>query len=348
MIDYQEIINNLTEDRIKDILNQLKIPFEDKGAYLLMPTYCHNHFSEEASHKLYYYKNNKIFMCYTECGSMSIFSFLKHFYEAQQIEYDWYKDIYSLILGQNNQINGLSVPKYKSLKDKYKISRKTKTLPIYDEKCLEVFTKIYPVEWLKEGISKAAMDKFNILYSISQNKIIIPHYDVNNNLIGIRGRALNEWEVENIGKYMPVQIEQKWYSHPLSMNLYGLNFNKENIRQEKVCYLLEGEKSVLKCEDFSFPNCSVAVCGSNFNKYALNILLDTCSPTEIIICFDKEEIKGSTKYFDKLYSLGEKYKNYCNFSFIYDRHNLLELKDSPVDKGEEVFKKLVKERTKII
>lgn len=108
------------------------------------------------------------------------------------------------------------------------------------------------------------------------------------------------------------------------------------------------EKSVLKCEDFSFPNCSVAVCGSNFNKYALNILLDTCSPSEIIICFDKEEIKGSTKYFDKLYSLGEKYKNYCNFSFIYDRHNLLELKDSPVDKGEEIFKKLVKERTKII
>ena len=57
------------------------------------------------------------------------------------------------------------------------------------------------------------MDKYNILYSISQEKIVIPHYDINNNLIGIRGRALNEWEIENVGKYMPIKIENKWYAH---------------------------------------------------------------------------------------------------------------------------------------
>lgn len=57
------------------------------------------------------------------------------------------------------------------------------------------------------------MDKYNILYSISQEKIVIPHYDINNNLVGIRGRALNEWEIENVGKYMPIRIENKWYAH---------------------------------------------------------------------------------------------------------------------------------------
>ena len=75
------------------------------------------------------------------------------------------------------------------------------------------------------------MDKFNIRYSTTQNKIIIPHYNADGQLVGIRGRALNEWEVENVGKYMPVQIEGKWYSHPLSLNLYGLNFNKEDIKK---------------------------------------------------------------------------------------------------------------------
>ena len=47
--------------------------------------------------KLYYYKNNKVFVCYTACGGMSIFNFLKHYYEERQIEYDWYQDIYKVV-----------------------------------------------------------------------------------------------------------------------------------------------------------------------------------------------------------------------------------------------------------
>ena len=43
----------------------------------------------------------------------------------------------------------------------------------------------------------------------------------------------------------------------------------------------------------------------------------------------------------------KKYKNYAQFSFIYDKENLLELKDSPTDKGEDIFLKLLKKRVKI-
>ena len=100
------------------------------------------------------------------------------------------------------------------------------------------------------------------------------------------------------------------------------------------------EKSVLQCESFSQSNCAVAVCGSNFNKFQLNLLLKECNPKEIIICFDKEENKGEEKYFNKLWNLCKKYINYCNFSFIYDREELLDMKDSPSDKGEKVFNKL--------
>ena len=65
------------------------------------------------------------------------------------------------------------------------------------------------------------------------------------------------------------------------------------------------------------------------------------------MCFDKEELPGEDKYFNKLYSICERYKNYCNFSFVYDRENLLELKDSPSDKGEEVFRKLIEKRVRV-
>lgn len=342
-MDYQAIIDNLSEERVKTILTKLDIPFEDKGTHLLMPTYCHNHKSEEASRKLYFYKNNKIFVCYTECGNMSIFKFLKNYYEAQGIEYDWYNDIYRVIVGDSAP-EGFTTPKYESLKAKYGAKAKTYELPIFNEGVLDCFVKRYPPEWLNDGISKETMDKYEIAYSISQNKIIIPHRDVAGHLVGIRGRALNPWEIENVGKYMPVQVEGTWYKHPLSMNLYGLNYNLENIKKTRICYLFESEKSVMQFESFDLPNCAVAVCGSNFNKYQLRLLMQYCAPTEIVICFDNEELPGENKYFFKLWNIGQKYKNYCNFSFIYDKYGLSKLKDSPTDNGEAVFKKLLEKR----
>jgi DNA primase len=170
---------------------------------------------------------------------------------------------------------------------------------------------------------------------------------VDGRLVGIRGRALNEWEIENVGKYMPIKLEQLWYKHPLSMNLYGLYENKAIIKKHKVVYVFESEKSVLQFESFDMPHCAVAVCGSQFNKYQLNILLKECAPNEIVVCFDKEEIDGETKYFDKLYALCKKYNQYCQFSFLYDRLGLLGMKDSPSDKGEEIFKKLLEKRVKV-
>ena len=311
-MDYKELIESLDEEKIKNLLDKLNIPYQDKGSHLLCKTACHNVDVDEASWKLYYYKNNKFFFCYSECQGMSIFKFLKNYYETRQIEYDWYQDIYEVV-----------------------------------RDCANCFVKTYPQEWLDDGISESAMNRFDISYSISQNKIIIPHYDVAGRLIGIRGRALNDWEIENIGKYTPIRVEQTWYKHPLSMNLYGLNVTQDNIRRHGICFLVESEKAVMQMDSFSFPNCSAAICGSNFNKYQLNILVKYCCPSEIVLCFDKEELPGEEKYFYKLYEICKKYGQYCNFSFIYDREGLLNLKESPTDRGEEVFKKLLEKRVRV-
>ena len=349
-MNYEELLENLDEDKIKQLLDKLDISWQDKGSHLICKTACHNIDLDEASWKLYYYKNNKFFYCYSSCQGMSIFKFLKHYYETRQIEYDWYQDIYEVVRDCSNfkGVDGFVVEKYKSLRDCYEIRRKEKQLPQYSSNVLDCFVKLYPQEWLDDGITEQAMDKFNISYSISQNKIIIPHYDIDGRLVGIRGRALNDWEIENVGKYTPIKIEQTWYKHPLSMNLYGLNKTFMDIRRNGICYLFESEKSVMQMDSFNMPNCSAAVCGSNFNKYQLNILMKTCTPHEIIICFDKEELPGEDKYFNKLYGICKKYEQYCNFSFIYDREGLLGLKDSPTDKGEEIFNKLLKRRVKVI
>ena len=347
-IDYQEIIEQLDDEKVKELLDKLDIPYQDKGNALILPTVCHNDSADEASWKLYYYKNTHVFYCYTEDGAMSIFTFLKNYYETRSIVYDWFQDILNVILDCSNMRQLDDAPKgYKSIADNYSQKKVRQELPCYSEDILKVFIKYYPIEWLNDGISKAAMDKFNIRFAPVQNKIVIPHYDASGRLIGIRGRALNEWEIENIGKYMPIQIENKWYSHPLSLNLYGLNVTKENIKRTGIAYLFEAEKSVLQMDSFSMPNCAAAVCGSKLNKYALDILIRECRPQEVVICFDNEELPDSTEYFEKLYSICEKYQTYSNFSFIYDKEHLLKLKDSPTDNGEEVFRKLLQKRVKV-
>lgn len=349
-MDYEEIISNLDIDSIVSMMEKLGADrHSDRGSYIVFPTICHNIDSSEASMKLYFYKDTKLFVCYTECGNMSIFKFLRHYYETRQIEYDWYQDIYEVVLDCANfqGVEGFVVEKYKSLKERYTMRRREKQLPEFSPNVLDCFIKTYPQEWLDDGITPQAMDRFNISYSISQNKIIIPHYDVDDRLVGIRGRALNDWEIENIGKYTPIRVEQTWYKHPLSMNLYGLNITKDNIRKRGICFLVESEKAVMQMESFSFPNCAAAVCGSNFNKYQLNILIKTCCPAEIVLCFDKEEFPGEEKYFNKLYDICRKYGQYARFSFIYDREGVLDLKESPTDRGEEVFKKLLEKRVKV-
>lgn len=242
MTYYNEIIDNLKLEDVKNLLDKLDIPYKENNDALIMPTVCHHADIEEASWKLYYYKDNHFFYCYSEDGGMSIFKFLEHYYEVRDISYNWYDDIYSVVanLSSFNADEKFTQRPRVFLHDKYKVNEQP-VLPTYPNGVLDIFSHYYPQEWLNDNISKAAMDKFGILFSFSRNKIIIPHFNENGELVGIRGRALNAEEVEIFGKYMPIKIEEKWYSHPLSLNLYGLDKNKDNIRKNGICYLFEAE-----------------------------------------------------------------------------------------------------------
>ena len=347
LIDYAQITANLRDEDIIKLMETLGVDrYKDTPTAIIFPTICHNEDVSTASMKLYYYKNSHMFYCYTNEGSMNIFKFLKHYYETRQLAYDWYNDIYQVVLSCSAAVL-ISADRYKPEREKYELAKKRRTLPTYPNGILDCFVQYYPVEWINDNITPSVMDKFNIRFSPSQNKIIIPHYNVDGELIGIRGRALNEQDIEQFGKYMPVCIEQKWYSHPLSLNLYGLNWTKENIIKTGICYIFESEKSVLQFDSFGLPNCAVASCGSNLNKFQIDLLVRYCHPHEIVVCYDNEEKNGEDKYFNKLYSMCKKYTNYANMSFIYDRKGLSKMKDSPSDNGQEIFEQLLKGRVRV-
>jgi len=94
----------------------------------------------------------------------------------------------------------------------------------------------------------------------------------------------------------------------------------------------------------------VACCGSNLIN-AQFLLLYSLGVKEIVIAFDKQfqEIgdREWKEWTTKLKSIYNKYGSYVLISFVFDKENLLEYKDSPIDKGKDIFLKLFSNRVTI-
>ena len=359
-IDRQDIIESLTLQDIKHFLESLgveQIEVNEEKGYLICPTICHNPIYDAESMKLYWYQNYKVFHCYTECNeSMSIFKLYQKFIKVNEnrtIGMDEAEDYVKHCL--NHIIINASRTKtnnYTLDAEKYTFNTTIPTLNEYSPKILSYFTHYYHPLWLKDGITKEAMDKFKISFSMGQNKIIIPHFDISGRLVGIRARSLEKKEIEEFGKYRPVQIGNVLYSHPLQFNLYGIYEHQDGIRRRRSAIIVEGEKSVLLDEGFygKFSN-AVACCGSNFNKYHISLLTNILGASEIIVALDKEYTdpfsEKAKNYRKKIEELCRRYTSQANFSYIWDYNGLLEEKDSPYDKGKQVFEQLMKERVKI-
>ena len=350
----QYIKEIITHEDIKRIMSSYGAePYSENESIIIFPTICHNHLAEEGSPKLYYYKNSKMFYCFTQCSkSYDIFELLitiEHLRGNKQ--YNFFDSLYFLTDKLNIQENFFIEQKqniYESKKDYYK--RKNHNIPYnyYDNNIINFFDYYLPYEWAKDGITLNELKKFNIRYYSSENQMIIPHYDIQERLVGVRIRAFNEEDILK-GKYRPLKLENKIYSHPLSQFCYGLWNTKQNIQQTQKAIIFEGEKSTWLAERLEYNN-TVAACGSNISKIQIQQLIK-CGAKEIIIAFDKEyknaKDKKSEQYYNKLYKLADKYKLYCNMSFIFDFENILKEKQSPIDNSIDEFNYLLGKRIRI-
>lgn len=348
----------LTIEEVFDLVSELGGEPIMGTNFFTSKTICHG----GESHKLYYYQNTQLFHCYTGCGDASF-------------------DIYDLVL-KVNQTAGIKnfslskaiifVAKYygytldtfdfedtqETIEDwkiinnfnrnKEKIQNQKIELKFYDDKILKYLPHPHIVPWEEEGILPEIYFSRGICYNPINESIIIPHYDINNNLIGIRERTLIK-ENEIYGKYRPAYLNGKLYNHPLGCNLYNINNSKNAIAAFKKAIIFEGEKSCLKYASyFGIDNdISVACCGSNLISYQIKLLL-SLGVKEIIIAFDKQFQKIGdeewSKWVIKLKTIYNKYGKYINISYLFDKETLLNYKNSPVDCGKEIFLKLFNNR----
>lgn len=364
--DKNLIKESLSSEQIEEVLTEFHGEPEQRGEIIVSRTICHC----GNSHKLYYYPNTHLFKCYTDCSeTFDIFELTRKVLSREQPkareESDWNLPEAIDYIAQKFGFQ----PKEKSTSFENEEASTAKDLILFNEyerinniniTTQEVELKEYPSTvlnnlphpkiqpWLNEDIKQEVMDSHNICYDPKNQGIVIPHYDINNRLVGIRERTLIK-ENEIFGKYRPAKIGKQLYNHPLSFSIYNLNMSKDNIKRNKKAIIFESEKSCLKYSSFfgKENDISGAVCGCNLINYQFFLLL-SLGVEEIIIGFDRQYEKiGDEEYLNwikKLTNIAKKYSKYCNITFIFDTKNLLDYKDAPVDKGPEVFKQLYKER----
>lgn len=348
----KDIINSLTLEDVENFLDYLQIPYQRKKDFLICPTVCHNRLEEAESMKLYYYSNYHVFHCYTECNeSMTIFEFYKKFMAVNYSEISDEEATQFVFQFLTKIAISSSAPQNKRVlidREKYYREKTFLLLEEYSPKVLDCFLNFHHPSWIKEGISEKTMDKFNIRFSNSENRIIIPHKDISGRIVGIRARALEEEDVV-YGKYKPEKVGNVLYTHNLSYNLYGIFEHKKAIQKFKRAVIVESEKSVMLDDTYFGENSTaVACCGSNINKYQIWLLVHKLGVNEIVIALDKEYenwlSEEAKKYRKKLVEICEKYSYCVKMSYIFDRENLIGRKDAPHDRGKEVYEKLLKDR----
>lgn len=349
----KDIIEQISHEQMKQIMARLGSDCKEttKGHYTFK-TICHC----GETHKLYYFLDSKYFHCFTNCGQLSIFNIIEQvrnctFEEAKQYVIDFLglENTFGFVEDDIHIVDDWDM--FNALDKTIREPQSINDLEPYDDRVMSVFFDEYYQGWIEEGISIRTMKKFNIKLYTSQKSIIIPHYNRYGELIGIRRRTLDEEEVAKGNKYMPICIEGKWYTHPLQFNLYGLNANEHNIRTSKTIVLVESEKGVMQL-DTMYPNQSVAValCSSNLSNAQVETILEL-GVTEVIFALDRQYKENYSdeykKYQQKIIKLASKLTPYVNVTILWDKENLLGYKDSPTDRGKEVFETLMNKRIPI-
>ncbi len=357
------IKNNLSIEQVFELVDELggnPQMVSDKDIFIA-ETICHNE-PGEGSHKLYYYGRSHLFHCYTECGdSFDIFELILKIKRRQLnrkvnlIEAIYFVGQYFGFQQEDDEnafikelpdwkiFNKYNKELSQNLND-YSSSR----LSTFDDKILFRLPQPHILNWEQEGISYEVIKQHNIRYDPVNEGVIIPHYDINGNLVGIRERTLIK-ENEIYGKYRPAILNYKMYNHPLGFNLYNLNNSKDNIKTMGKVIIFESEKATLQYNSFMPEGSDItcAVCGSSLTIHQVQLLM-SLKPNEIIIGFDRQyqEIGDEEwrKWTDKLKAIHDKYGAYCQISFLFDKEHLLDYKDSPTDKGKDIFLELFQKR----
>jgi len=194
-------------------------------------------------------------------------------------------------------------------------------------------------EWLNEGIEQRVMDKFDIRVDERQNRIVYPVYDLNGNLINIKGRTRYEnYKALKLPKYI------NYHSVGTMDYFQSLNLTLPDVKSDGEIIIFESIKSVMKAYGWGIKNCASA------EKHSLTeeqIALLVKLRTNVVFAYDSDisyQDREVKKNLDVL-------KVYTNVYVMEDKEGLLggtDAKNAPADCGKEVFDTLYQYKRKVV
>lgn len=355
-MNFKDLREQLTDEMVKAILSQFNVePVEEDQDKIVFPTCCHN--LEGGSPKLWYFKNSKLFFCFTECNaSFDIFTLLQKMYRLRGQEITLKQAVSICDLDANSvavtqeMLGSFDDIRYMQELNKGYISIEDKEPKTYDTQILKKFSFDYLglMPWIQEGMSIEALQKFSIKYDSFQQAIIIPNYDYDGNLIGIRARYLKEADVLK-GKYRPYYdiASHTLYNHPTGKTFYGIYENHKNIERKKIAVIFEGEKSVILYGSIygNENNIALATLGQNITRDHIQYLIKM-KVCHVILAYDTDY-----EDYDQLHEVEQRYiekakilSQYFNVSILMDYDFDLPYKSSPIEGGKDTFEKMINNR----
>lgn len=185
--------------------------------------------------------------------------------------------------------------------------------------------------WRQDGISDAALEHFQVYYDAFSDRLVYPIRNSAGQIVNIGGRTLDpDWKEKKLRKYT---YFQSWGTMDV---IYGLSENREEILRKREIILFEGAKSVMIAYGWGIRNCG-ALLTSHLNPNQLKILAKLGVRTVFALDRDVDIRKDHNI---------KKLRQYTSVEYIFDARHLLDEKDSPVDRGADVFMELYNGRYK--
>ena len=355
-IDVKKLKKSLSLAHHKQIMQALGIPsYSENSTQIVYYTGDKNVDSYKGSPKLYFYKDTSIYVGMTAGRSYDIISLVQTRLALLKQPCS-FLDACQFILDTTN-INPDSINRVKkeghvydwsNLERFIRVRKYGNQLSEYNRNIIDTLPPLYPQAWIDEGISEETMDKYQIRYYERCNQTVIPCFDDEARLVGVRVRNWDKDRVEQ-AKYMPlVTLDGQCYKFNTNQVFYGINYNKPEIERTGKVIIVESEKAVMKLDTYmGRHNIALGMYGSNLGIQRRNQLLKMGVNT-VSYVVDNDFIGQDDAFFEqwreKIQHFIKLWDGFCRVEIVWDNLGLLGPKENATDRTKEVWEQLWENR----
>lgn len=288
-------------------------------------------FKDEKTPSFSVRENPPFFYDYSSGLGGNVFNFVKYYFNCSSRTA---LDILKKFAGYDGDISVAQRPQILNVMKKYaskNTPQKQSSSVVLPEDYMNRFEKRESKLkiWIDEGISKESLDRFQVRYDPISDRLVYPIRNMDGRIVNVGGRAVNpNWKSLGERKYT------YFFQWGTINTIYGAFENMDEILKKREIILFEGCKSVLLADTWGIKNTG-AILTSHLSSNNVKILASL--RVDAVFALDNDVDVRADKNIRKL-------SKYINVYFIRDTRGLLDTKDSPVDKGHEVFEKLYENR----